>query len=84
VRPGRRRKNYDDVKGLAMRFPPSSTKYLSQENRTMTSKTTKTCGIRIKSRVKAGAIASNHNQVTKGLRVKSRIKAGFNFTKICF
>jgi hypothetical protein len=53
VRPGRRRKNYDDVRGLAMHFPPSSTKYQFQENRTMTS-TTKARGIRIKSRIKVG------------------------------
>ena len=39
-------------------------------------KTTKRSGIRVRSRVKAGAIAANHNQATKGLRVKSRVKAG--------
>ena len=33
-------------------------------------------GVRIKSRVKAGAIALNHNQAVTGLRVTSRVKAG--------
>jgi hypothetical protein len=38
-------------------------------------------GIRIKSRVKAGAgdcpgCGGNHNQAAKGLRVKSRVRAG--------
>lgn len=42
----------------------------------MNSKTTKKNGLKVKTRVKAGAIASNHNQTAKGLRVKSRIKAG--------
>ena len=48
----------------------------------MISKTT-TSGVRIKSRVRAGAgmvvtkvTDSNHNQAAKGLRVESRVKAG--------
>ena len=45
---------------------------------------TKKSGISIKSRVRAGAIASNHNQAPKGLRVTTRIKAGLNFTKITY
>ena len=32
--------------------------------------------MKVKSSVKAGAIASNHNQSVKGLRVKSSVKAG--------
>ena len=32
--------------------------------------------MKVKSGVKAGAIASNHNQAVKGLRVKSSVKAG--------
>ena len=36
------------------------------------------CGVRIKSRVKAGlrGINLNHNQAATGLRVKSRVRAG--------
>jgi hypothetical protein len=32
--------------------------------------------MKVKSSVKAGAIASNHNQTVKGLRVKSSVEAG--------
>ena len=32
--------------------------------------------MKVKSNVKAGAIAPNHNQAVKGLRVKSSVKAG--------
>ena len=32
--------------------------------------------MKIKSNVKAGALAPNHNQTTKGLRVRSTVKAG--------
>jgi hypothetical protein len=52
---------------------------------TVTNKTTSTAatksGIRIKSRVKAGAITLNHNQTVKGMRVKSRVKAGITVTR---
>ena len=41
-------------------------------------------GVRIKTRVKAGRIVSNHNQSAKGLRVKTGVKAGLslNFAAI--
>jgi hypothetical protein len=32
--------------------------------------------MKVKSKVKAGALAANHNQTVKGLRVKSKVKAG--------
>ena len=32
--------------------------------------------MRVKSNVKSGALAANHNQSVKGLRVKSKVKAG--------
>jgi hypothetical protein len=41
-------------------------------------------GVSVKSRVKAGGIATNHNQTATGLRVKSGVKSGLNFTKITY
>ena len=39
--------------------------------------------LKVKSGVKAGAIATNHSQtVTRSLKVKSGVKAGLNYTKI--
>ena len=32
--------------------------------------------MKVKSKVRAGRIAGNHNQTMKGLRVKSSVKAG--------
>jgi hypothetical protein len=41
--------------------------------------------MKVKTNVKTGAIASNHNQkVSRGLKVKTNVKAGLNFTKITY
>ena len=36
--------------------------------------------MKVKSKVKAGALVANHNQSVKGLRVKSKVKAGKTYT----
>lgn len=32
--------------------------------------------MKVQSKVKAGALSTNHNQTAKGLRVKTKVKAG--------